>query len=600
MNFLKQLLIGALIAAGAYADKPNIIVIYTDDHGWPDIGAAGINDDLRTPHLDKLAAAGVYAVSGYSTAPQCVPSRAGLLIGKFQSRFGVESNGASLDGFNAELTIAERLKKAGYATGQIGKWHLGPATEITRHGFDDVYAKNANRPCAANYTLDGKSIKMQVVNDGLYHLDACSQAAKAFIERHHQEPFFLYLAYRAPHVPLDAPQKYLSRFPRSTGSGQTGEMPERRRQALAMISAMDDGVGLIRKTLAKHGLEKKTLIFYIGDNGAPLKIHKLDAPGGGPGWDGSLNKPMNGEKGMLSEGGIRVPFLVAWPGTIPGGQVYEHPIVALDVAATSVALAGLPADKSLDGVNLVPFLAGQTKGAPHDSLQWRWVAQAAIREGRWKFLKGGKREYLYDLENDREELTNLLVSEPKVVDRLRAKLVAWAGDLKPAGLETAGMSEVWEQYYDFYLEGKPAPPLRAKFRPGDAGDTKGWIARNARLAVRGNALQVTPQNKRSPFLVMPKLKLNGAFTARVKLSNEKPGRLGVSWRLDGQKDFIAEQTATIEIPVVSNFQEQSVEVPAKGKVIHVRLLLPPGRTSIRNIDFKSSKGRPLNSWNFSK
>jgi arylsulfatase A-like enzyme len=170
--FLTSLLCLPLL--GNAADKPNIIVIYTDDHGWPDIGIAGINDDLRTPHLDRLAAAGVYATSGYSTAPQCVPSRAGLLIGKSQNRFGVESNGMSLDGFNRELTIAERLKKAGYATGQIGKWHLGPSNEIPTHGFDDVYSKNANRPCQANYTLEGKAIEMQMVDDKLYHLDACS------------------------------------------------------------------------------------------------------------------------------------------------------------------------------------------------------------------------------------------------------------------------------------------------------------------------------------------------------------------------------------------------------------------------------------------
>jgi arylsulfatase A-like enzyme len=215
MNLIQKILPGllSLIVCAQAADRPNIIVIYTDDHGWPDIGVAGINEDLRTPNLDQLAAEGVYATSGYSTAPQCVPSRAGLLIGKSQNRFAVESNGASMDGFNAELTIAERLKKAGYATGQIGKWHLGPSNQITDHGFDDVYAKNANRACHANYTLAGETIDMQMVNDNLYHLDACSQAALTFIERHQQKPFFLYLAYRAPHVPLDAPKKYLSRFP---------------------------------------------------------------------------------------------------------------------------------------------------------------------------------------------------------------------------------------------------------------------------------------------------------------------------------------------------------------------------------------------------
>jgi len=595
LRFLSILLITAHALCAA-AKKPNIIVIYTDDHGWPDIGIAGINDDLRTPHLDRLATDGVHATSGYSTAPQCVPSRAGLLIGKSQNRFGVESNGASMEGFNAELTVAERLKKAGYATGQIGKWHLGPSHEIPDHGFDDVYSKNANRPCHANFTLDGKTVPMQMVNDKLYHLDACSQAARVFIERHQDKPFFLYLAYRAPHVPLDAPKKYLDRFP--------GKMPKRRRQALAMIAAMDDGVGLIRKTLAKHKLNEDTLIFYIGDNGAPLKIHQLDAPGGGPGWDGSLNKPMNGEKGMLSEGGMRVPYVVAWPGTIPGGQIYDHPVISLDVAATAVALAGQPKDPSLDGVNLIPYLSGKAKGAPHETLQWRWVAQAAIREGKWKFLKGGTREYLFDLENDREELSNLLVSEPKIAKRLRSKLVNWAADLKPAGLNTKGMSEVWENYYDFYLEGKPAPPLREKFQPtSEASDTRGWIARNAKLAIRNQALQVTPENKRriqGPFLVMSKLKLKGPLKAKVQFSSTKPGNVGFAWRLDGQKDFPKDQLAIVETKVVPDWQTHEIGIPAKGTVIHVRLLLPPGETAIRSVELSETRGGKSKSWQFWK
>ncbi|HID23095.1 MAG TPA: sulfatase, partial [Planctomycetaceae bacterium] len=284
----------AVQPAGA-AEKPNVLVIFTDDQGYADLSCQGIRRDVRTPHIDALAAGGVRMTCGYVTAPQCVPSRAGLLTGRYQNRFGVEHNKSPLDGFNAELTIAERLKKAGYVTGMTGKWHLGPAREIVQHGFDFVYFKHSNGPAWANFDLDGHDRKPGPMNDGLYHIDANTAAACAFIRRHHDQPFFFYCAYRAPHVPLDPPQKYLKRFP--------GRMPERRRKALAMISAVDEGVGQILLTLRRYGLEQRTLVFFISDNGAPLKIHKLDAPGGGPGWDGSLNDLLNGEKGMLTEGG---------------------------------------------------------------------------------------------------------------------------------------------------------------------------------------------------------------------------------------------------------------------------------------------------------
>ena len=454
MNKLSLLLLiclGSGLWSPGSAAQPNVILIYTDDHGWPDIGPAGIYDDLKTPHLDALAASGLHATNGYSSAPQCVPSRAGLMIGKYQNRFGVESNGLDLAGFDAELTIAERLKKVGYTTAQIGKWHLGPANAIDQHGFDYFYSKNRNAPCPSNFDREGNNIKTRNLPQTAYHLDDCSDMARTFIRKHKDHPFFLYLAYRAPHVPLDAPKKYLDRFP--------GEMPERRRQALAMISAMDDGVGAIVAELKKLKLTEKTLIFYIGDNGAPLKIHKHDAPGGGPGWDGSLNKPMNGEKGMLSEGGIRVPFLISWPGTLPAGKTYDHPLIALDATATALELAGVKA-KGLDGINIVPHLKADT--APDRDLYWRWIAQAAIREGNWKLLLGGKRQYLFDLDADPGELNNLATKHPERVANLKAKLTTWSNDLQPAGLTTKGMSEVWENYFDFYLDGKPAPPLRKK------------------------------------------------------------------------------------------------------------------------------------------
>ena len=459
-------LLGARAAAPA---KPNLIVIYTDDHGFADLGIQGVLTDLRTPHIDALARSGVLAKHGYSTAPQCVPSRAGLMIGKFQGRFGVEANGDTLDGFNQETTFATRLQKAGYATAQFGKWHLGPTSEIPRHGFTHVFSQNGGQPFSANLTLDGQDRPMGNLPPELYHVDACSRAAAALIARYRHQPFFLYVAYRAPHVPLDAPKKYLDRFP--------GDMPQRRRQALAMLSAVDDGVGLLTATLKKHGLTENTLIFLIGDNGAPLKITKLDAPGGGPGWDGSLNTPLNGEKGMLAEGGMHTPFVVAWPGTIPAGQTYLHPVTALDVAATACAIAHIatqPGD--LDGVNLLPHLTGKLTPAPHDALYWRWVAQSAIREGNWKLLRGGDREYLYELGTDLAEKHNLAAQHPEIAARLRAKLTTWSHGLKPPGLTHGAMSPTWQTYYDVYLDGKPlsaaagdddeakAPPTKGKAR----------------------------------------------------------------------------------------------------------------------------------------
>lgn len=425
-------IIFALGSSVSAETKPNIIVFYTDDHGYADLGIRGVVDDIKTPHLDALARSGVVARHGYSTAPQCVPSRGGLMTGKFQGRFHLDNNGSALDGFNRETTIATRLQRAGYVTAQFGKWHLGPTSAIPEHGFKHVYSQHGQQKFSANITADGKDRPMSDLAPEMYHIDGCSRAAAAVIERYQEQPFFLYVAYRAPHTPLDAPPKYTDRFP--------GPMPERRRQALAMLSAVDDGVGLITDTLKKYGLTEHTLIFFIGDNGAPLKIHKTDSPlkGDPGGWDGSLNTPLNGEKGMLAEGGMHVPFLVTWPGNIPSGQTYDHPITALDVAATAAGIAEVDVKAGdLDGVNLVPYLKGEIKAPPHEALMWRWTAQSAIREGNWKLLRGGEREYLYDLDADLEEKHNLAAKHPDIADRLRARLQAWCDELNPPGLSLA-------------------------------------------------------------------------------------------------------------------------------------------------------------------
>ena len=572
-------------------DRPNIIVFYTDDHGYADLSCQGVFDDIRTPNVDRLAKSGVRVLHGYSTAPQCVPSRAGLLVGKFQSRFGVESNRMPLDGFNRELTIAERLQDVGYITGQFGKWHLGAGSEITKHGFKYVYNQNSQAPFAANVTTSGEDRPMGLMKPEMYHIDGCSHAASAIIHRHKNDPFFLYVAYRAPHVPLDAPRKYLDRFP--------GEMPERRRQALAMLSAVDDGVGLVMDTLAKHHLTNRTLVFYIGDNGAPLKIHKLDAPGGGPGWDGSLNDPLNGEKGMLSEGGMHVPFVVSMPGKIPGGQEYPHPVTALDVAATAAELAGLEIQQGdFDGVNLIPFLSGQAETAPHKRLMWRWVSQSAIREGDWKLLRGGNREYLYNLKSDLEEKNNVAEKFPEVAARLRRELTSWSQELSPPGLVTSEQSSVWNEYYDFYLEGKPAkPPARTTLqreRKANTETTMGsWLVRGGILERTEGVMRIVPQGKNNPALIRNGFQLSGPVnvTMTIKSSSDKPIRL--NWRNQNEKTFMPENQISIPIEESSQWQTLSVEIPNVNDVVHVRFNLPAVSIQFKSLELSPSKGKSI-------
>ncbi len=588
----------ACVAFGgaSVADRPNLIVVFTDDHGYADLSAQGVFNDIKTPHIDSLASGGVRMTSGYSSAPQCVPSRAGLLTGKYQNRFGVESNGMPLAGFDAELTIAERLKTAGYATGMIGKWHLGAQSKIVDHGFDDVFYQGGSW---TNFDFDGNDVTPGTVTDELYHLDAGSAAAKSFIKRHHKQPFFLYVAYRAPHVPLDATKKYLDRFP--------GKMPERRRQALAMLSAVDDGVGGILDSLREYEIEENTLIFVIGDNGAPLKIYKEDAPGGGPGWDGSLNDPMNGEKGMLSEGGIRVPFVVYWKGTIDGGRRYDHPVISLDVAATALQLAGLPKDATLDGVNLIPFLTGKIDEPPHETLYWRWIAQSALRQGEWKYLRGGARDYLFNLSRDKEEQHDVLDQYPEVANRLRDKLTQWSQALDPPGIETKQMSPTWETYFDFYLDGKPAPPLPPRRDSSSLANPKtlvaGWLARNATISLRRNHLEIRPTGAGKhgrPFITASQLHIKGPINASVNLRSLKDGEVGFAWREQGQGDFPGEQVVSFKSAASDEMQRHQVTIPTDAEVIHVRFLLPSDGADIESITFSDKDNQLIQRWNFAE
>jgi len=444
-------------AGAAPAAKPNVIVIITDDHGWADLACQSSRTEVKTPHFDALAASGVRFERGYVSAPVCIPSRAGLLTGRYQTRFGMETNA---DGPlpAAEQTIGDRMRAAGYVTGMVGKWHVAsnransaaskriPANEILwgdnatltdpnlpgRRGFDE-YFYGAYRNYAVSFDLQGRTLPNApaLVNEQRFRVEVQTDAALAFIKRQQgSKPFFLYLGYFAPHVPMESPEPWFSRT--------SAELPLLRRQALAMIAAMDDGLGRIRQLLHERGLDRDTLIVFLSDNGAPLK----------PGmWDGSLNDPLVGEKGMLTDGGIRLPFLMSWPGKLPAGQVYRHPVISLDVLPTALAAAGAATkpEWNLDGVNLLPFLNGARDDAPHETLFWRFSGHAAALSGRWKllYLASGKC-LLFDTQTSEGESRDVAAQNPQIVATLRMRLEAWAAEQSPAGLPTKESSETEE------------------------------------------------------------------------------------------------------------------------------------------------------------
>jgi len=454
--------------------KPNIIVLFADDLGYADLGIQGQERDVRTPHLDRFAAEGVHCTSGYITAPQCSPSRAGLLTGRYQQRFGIDTIPDIPLPLDA-ITIPERLKSAGYFSGMVGKWHLEPnvlcvawaSTNLPNQkpvkgrvaipanvqmkffpkaqGFDDYFCGEMNR-YFANYNLQGEDVEPQWIADKRFRIDVQTEAALAFLDRNKSKPFFLYVAYFAPHTPLEIPTPYNGPF--------TNDMALRRRAALSMIAGVDAGVGRIMATLKQHGIDDNTLVFFTSDNGAPIHNRRdspLDKDMGG--WDGSLNTPWVGEKGMLSEGGIRVPFLARWPGTLPAGKVYSQAVSSLDIAATANALAGLPTTEELDGVNLIPFLTGSESGAPHSQLYWRFWSQAAVREGNWKLLyRAGEPDRLFDVTTDEHEKTDLAQQHPERVKGMRARLELWADKMQPAGMPGDKRNDEERGWYREYFK----------------------------------------------------------------------------------------------------------------------------------------------------
>jgi len=421
-----SLMTGGLYAATAARRRPNVIVIVADDLGYSDLGCQGATD-IPTPSIDSIARSGVRFTNAYVSCPVCSPTRAGLMTGRYQERFGHEFN-AAWENLEAglpfsQITLADELKAAGYATGLVGKWHLGMAPRFNpvHRGFDEFFGftggshvyldPGANpAPRGTNPILRGT----ETVDEKEYLTDALTREAAAYIDRHQREPFFLYLCYNAVHVPQQAPQNYLDRFSHIAN--------DKRRTYAAMLSAMDDGVGAVLGRLREAGLEQDTLIFFLSDNGGPAET-------------GSHNHPLRGGKGSVWEGGIRVPFLMQWKGRIKAGQTYDNPVIALDIFPTVTAAAGakLPTDRIMDGVNLVPYVTGKRSRMPHEVLYWRYGWRHAIRRGNWKMRIGeeGAAPELYDLANDIGEANDLAQSKSELVQDLNETLMRWESSLVP-------------------------------------------------------------------------------------------------------------------------------------------------------------------------
>lgn len=421
--------------------QPNVVLIFADDLGYGDVCGYSCQGS-STPNIDSIAANGVLFTDGHVTAPVCSPSRAGLLTGRYQQRFGHEFNAGGAarcerEGLGlptSETTVADAMRAAGYATGLVGKWHLGsqPQFQPQQRGFDEYfgflhgantymepprgpgihYAARANE----NYK-DKRSEFHQIyrgtntVQEKEYLTDAFSREAVDFIDRHHEDPFFLYLAYNAPHTPLQVTSKYYERFPHIAD--------EKQRIFAAMVSAMDDGIGRVLETLKQNNLWDDTLVLFVSDNGCATYT------------EACYNDPLLGGKLMMFEGGQRVPFMAQYPGRLPAGKVYDGAVSALDIFPTAVALAGAQAPDNCDGVDLMPYLTGEREGDPHQALFWRNGANSAVRQGNWKLvnLTEGRNLLLYDLAADIGEMNDLAAKHPEKLKELSGLLADWNSEL---------------------------------------------------------------------------------------------------------------------------------------------------------------------------
>jgi arylsulfatase A-like enzyme len=410
-------LCGWLLCISCFAaeppQKPNVIVIVSDDAGYADFSMQG-SKNFPTPRIDSIAANGVRFTSGYVTGPVCSPSRAGLMTGRYQTRFGhelnlPEGNSATAGLPLTERTFADAMKAAGYRTIALGKWHLGYAPKFhpLSRGFDDFYGFLAgNRryfPGATGHKQFQRD-RQPVKENFQYVTDELGHQAAAYVRQNKDRPFFMYLAFNAVHTPQMALSSDMKKAHAS------------RKKLAAMTIALDRAVGYVLDELKQQGLAENTLVVFVNDNGGSKVGGKQET---------GNNSPLCGYKGSTWEGGLRVPFVAQWPAKIPQGKVYHHPVITLDIMSTALAAAGSDADAKLDGVNLLPYLTGENKGAPHAALFWRFGDQRAVRMGDWKLTDTGGPTRLFNLATDIGEKHNLSKQQPAKLKELEAAYAKW-------------------------------------------------------------------------------------------------------------------------------------------------------------------------------
>ncbi len=435
--FLAIAFASACPAVAAEPARPNILLIVSDDHGYADVGFHGCQD-IPTPHLDRLAQEGVRCTSGYVSHPFCSPTRAGLMTGRYQQRFGHELNPFyDPDDATEGLPVSETLLPAflggaGYTTGWVGKWHLGAAPHFRpeNRGFAETFGFIGGGHKFIDWKVNPKvEYLVPIERNGepveiTGHLTTVlGEEAADFITRHKDgAPWFLYLAFNAPHLPHEPTPERLAQF-------VSIKDPLRRKYA-AQVSLMDDAIGDALEAVRGSGQEDETLVFFFSDNGGPITKNA------------SSNAPLRGGKGEVYEGGVRVPFVVKWSGALPAGSTYDRPVSSLDVFATSLASAGvaMPTDRQFDSINLIPYLSGEREGSPHEALFWRRHQRNwAVIAGDSKLVRvPGKGDELYDLQADVGETDNLLPSAPEQAGRLAATLEAWDSELIPPAFQGTG------------------------------------------------------------------------------------------------------------------------------------------------------------------